>query len=71
MRRAREAYNVEQPNLESYVLRQDKARASYYNYFATGRWGDSREYDLCINSRIGIDAAVEVVKTAACGMAGE
>ena len=71
VRRAREAYNVEQPNLESYVLRQDKARASYYNYFATGRWGDSREYDLCINSRIGIDAAVEVVKTAACGMAGE
>ena len=71
VRRAREAYNVEQPNLESYVLRQDKARASYYNYFATGRWGDSREYDLCINSRIGIDAAVEVVKTAARGMAGE
>ena len=49
VRRAREAYNVEQPNLESYVLRQDKARASYYNYFATGRWGDSREYDLCLS----------------------
>ena len=70
VRRAREAYNVEQPNLESYVLRQDKARASYYNYFATGRWGDSRVYDVFINSRIGIEAGVEVVKYASCGMSG-
>ena len=36
-----------------------------YNYFSTGRWGDSREYDLCVNSRIGIDAVVEIIKTAA------
>ena len=65
VRRAREEYGVQENNLESFVLRQDKARASYYNYFATGRWGQSREYDLCINSRIGIDAAVEVIRAAA------
>ena len=65
VRRAREEYGVTEPNLESYVIRQDKSRASYYNYFATGRWGQSREYDLCINSRIGIDAAVKVIKAAA------
>lgn len=65
IRRAREEYGVQEPNLESYVIRQDKARASYYNYFATGRWGQSREYDLCVNSRIGIDAAVAVIRAAA------
>lgn len=68
VRRAREEYGVTEPNLESYVIRQDKSRASYYNYFATGRWGQSREYDLCINSRIGIDAAVKVIKAAAQAM---
>lgn len=68
IRRAREEYGVTEPNLESYVIRQDKSRASYYNYFATGRWGQSREYDLCINSRIGIDAAVKVIKAAAQAM---
>ena len=47
VRRAREEYGVQEPNLEAYVLRQDRARASYYNYFATGKWGQSREYDLC------------------------
>ena len=65
IRRAREEYGAEEENLESYVIRQDKARASYHNYFAAGRWGQSREYDLCVNSRIGIDASVQVIQAAA------
>lgn len=69
IRRAREEYGVQENNLESYVIRQDKARASYYNYFATGRWGQSREYDLCINSRIGIGACVAVIRAAAQAIA--
>ena len=71
VRRAREEYGVQEPNLESFVLRQDKARASYYNYFATGKWGQSREYDLCVNSHMGIAAAVAVIKAAALAVAGE
>ena len=65
IRRAREEYGAAEDNLESYVIRQDKARASYHNYFAAGRWGQSREYDLCVNSRIGIDASVQVIQAAA------
>ena len=71
IRRAREEYGVTEPNLESYVIGQDKARASYYNYFATGRWGQSREYDLCVNSRIGINTAVKVIRAAAQAMLDE
>ena len=71
IRRAREEYGVQEANLESFVMRQDKARASYYNYFATGRWGQSREYDLCVNSRIGIDASVQVIQAAARAMLGK
>ena len=71
IRRAREEYGAEEENLESYVIRQDKARASYHNYFAAGRWGQSREYDLCVNSRIGIDASVQVIQAAARAMLGE
>ena len=71
IRRAREEYGAEEENLESYVIRQDKARASYHNYFAAGRWGQSREYDLCVNSRIGIDASVQVIKAAAEALVGE
>ena len=70
VRRAREEYGVQEADLERFVQKQDKAWASYYNYFSTGRWGDSREYDLCVNSRIGIDGAVEVIKSAARQLAG-
>ena len=71
IRRAREEYGAAEDNLESYVIRQDKARASYHNYFAAGRWGQSREYDLCVNSRIGIDASVQVIQAAAQAMLEE
>ena len=70
VRRARVEYGVEQANLENFVIRQDKARASYYNYFANGRWGQSREYDLCVNSTLGIDACVMIIKAAAQAIAG-
>lgn len=66
----REEYGVQEPNLEAYVLRQDRARASYYNYFATGKWGQSREYDLCVSSHMGIAAAVATIKAAALAVAG-
>ena len=64
VRRAREVYQVEAANVEGYVLKQDKGRASYYNYFSTERWGDRSCYDLCINSRIGIAQTVSVIQTA-------
>ena len=68
VRRAREVYGVDEANLEAYVIRQDKSRASYYNYFSTGRWGDKSCYDLCVNTRIGIENAVAVIEAAAQGM---
>ena len=69
--RAERDYGVQNANLESYVQRQDKQRASYYNYFATGKWGDGSSYDLCINSRIGLDAAVDVIEKAAQALDGK
>ena len=44
------------------MVKTDKKRASYYNYYSSKKWGDSRSYDLCINrSAIGIDGAVDMI----------
>ena len=41
----------------------DKDRASYYKYYTDQIWGESENYDLCIDSsRIGVKGAVEVIK---------
>lgn len=46
------------------MIKTDKRRASYYNYYSSKRWGDSRSYDLCINSsEIGLDGVVKLIKT--------
>lgn len=64
IQRAKEAYGVEDPNLQTFVNRKDKARASYYNYFSIGRWGERQGYDLCINSNMGIEKVVAVIEAA-------
>ena len=68
VRRAKEEYHVEAVHLESYVTRQDRYRASYYNHFAGKKWGEMGNYDLCVNSRIGIEETVEVIKQAALAL---
>ena len=34
------------------IAKKDKQRASYYNYYTSKKWGDSRNYDLCLNTSI-------------------
>ena len=43
-------YNLSHTEAESFIVKQDKKRKSYHNYYCEGKWGDSRNYDLCINS---------------------
>lgn len=44
------------------IQKMDKQRASYYNYFTSKKWGDSRSYDLCLNtSRLTTDDCVDLI----------
>ena len=45
------------------IQKQDKQRASYYNYYSNKKWGDSRNYDVCVNSsRLGEEETVLMLK---------
>ena len=47
------------------IVKTDKRRASYYNYYTSKKWGEATSYDLCLNSAIlGIDGCVEMIKKA-------
>ena len=42
----------------------DKRRKSYHNHYCETKWGDSRNYDISINSsRFGIEGTAEFLKT--------
>jgi cytidylate kinase len=49
---------------ESKILRYDRKRKEYHNYYCSGKWGDSRNYDITINSgRLGIEKTAELLET--------
>lgn len=55
-------YNLEERDARELMRRRDRQRKNYHNFYCDGKWGDSRNYDLCINaSAIGVDGAVELL----------
>lgn len=54
-------YKEDDGDVEKKVQKMDKRRSSYYNYYTTNKWGDLRNYDLTINSDLGIEFAVQVI----------
>ncbi|WP_312942804.1 cytidylate kinase-like family protein [Oscillibacter sp.] len=46
------------------ILRTDKRRASYYEYYSAKKWGAVDSYDFCLNSSIfGYEGTVELIET--------
>ena len=49
--------------LEDYILKTDKKRANFYNYYSGQRWGDAKNYHLSIDSgKLGIEKSILVIK---------
>lgn len=62
VKRAVEEYGVPGDRAAAQVSKTDKHRAAYYDYYSFLKWGQGNHYDLCINSSVGIDNAVELIE---------
>ncbi len=59
-----EKFQLTEQDALAKMNRHDKARKQYHNRHSNFRWGDSRGYDICINSsRLGIEKTVQVLKS--------
>ena len=57
-------YRLSAEEAEHMMSRKDWERKSYHNYYCKVKWGDSRNYDLSINSsRLGIDRTVDLLES--------
>jgi len=55
-------YNISESKAKDMIKKEDKARASYYNYYTSKRWGEMKGYDICINtSKYGIDKTIDLL----------
>ena len=59
--RVRDEYGEQSENYRAYLLKKDKNRIAYYNYFADDAWGKVQTYDISVNSDIGIDRSADLI----------
>lgn len=63
IKRIMKLYNDTYDEAKKYIKRSDEKRASYYNNISGLTWGDKDNYDLLIDSSIGIEKTVELLYT--------
>ncbi|MCD7919443.1 MAG: cytidylate kinase-like family protein [Clostridiales bacterium] len=51
-KRIMEKYQLDGKQALLRMRREDKLRKSYHNFYCESKWGDSRTYDLCVNSSL-------------------
>lgn len=62
IRRIMEKNKLTEEKAQSFIKKNDKNRANYYDYYSSKRWGSAESYDLCLNSSLfGIDGCVDVI----------
>lgn len=56
-------YNISKEEAVAKMIRHDKHRKAYHNHYSRIKWGDSRGYDLLINSSVlGVDETVNYIE---------
>lgn len=64
VKRVMEIYEMNEADAKSFIEKKDKKRKRYHNYHVGMHWGDSRLYDLSVNSsRLGIEGTIDFLES--------
>lgn len=62
IKRIAHIYNLSDAKAKDLILKTDKKRASYYNYYSNKKWASADSYDLCMDSsKLGIIGTVNAI----------
>ena len=63
IRRIARTYDLTDAKAKDMIIKTDKKRASYYNYYTNKKWGEATGYDLCLNTAsLGIDGSIHMIR---------
>ena len=63
IRRIAAYHSVSDNKAKDMIMKVDKNRASYYNYYTCKKWGEMESYHVCLDSgQFGIDGTVDLLK---------
>lgn len=57
-----EMYGDNSVEAKANLKRSDEARAAYYKNISGLTWGNAHNYDLCIDSSVGIEKCADVIR---------
>lgn len=64
IKRIMRLYDYSESKAKDLIIKTDKKRANYYNFYSDKKWADSRSYDLCVDSgELGVDNTVKLLKS--------
>lgn len=56
-------YNVTPDKAKNIIKKTNRKRKNYHNYYCDGKWGDSRNYELSINSStLGLEKTADMIE---------
>ncbi len=62
IKRIMEKYDLTESKARDMMIKKDKQRQSYYNYYSSKKWGRADSYDLCVNSSVlGVEGTVKLI----------
>ena len=64
IRRIARLYDLTDVKAKDMILKSDKKRATYYNYYTNKKWGAAESYELCLDSsKLGIQGTADAIIT--------
>ena len=61
IKRVKNEYQEIHDDYKKYVVKKDKSRSNYYNYYTTNKWGQLKNFDLTLNSDLGLDEVANII----------
>lgn len=62
IRRIARIYDLTDAKAKEMILKTDKKRASYYNYYTNKKWSEAESYELCLtSSELGVEGTAKAI----------
>lgn len=59
--RAEKEYKIQARDVAGFIKQTDKKRGSYYSHYTMNKWGDRHNYDISVDSGLGIDVVTDML----------